>query len=228
MAGRRSTKKTSNENNALSISIDQPKVQESDAEDQSGTKLEILGTHEDHELAAGLDQGAPREDEAKKPAIGDSIEEKHDDSEDDGKPAVEKRQGTGDDIDVDSDSDQDPEPDQDSDSDKVYTKSQLKGILDRNTKKYAEQILDLQKQLEEAKVQVEKAMQDGLEKGQVSQRKAEIAKRFGFKETLLPDSKEGLDDFEKQMAQFEKGHERIIPARELQHEDESSWITKAR
>lgn len=154
-------------------------------------------------------------DSEKKPEISDT-------GNDEEESKVDKKQ-----VSDDSDSSDDSSEDEDYSDSKSFTGSQMKAIIDRKMKPLNNQIAELQKELSEAQAQVEEAKNAGMLQGKVEQRKAEISKRFGFDTSILPDTEKGLDNFEKQMGEYTKGHTaRSIPVAKVEKEDKNlpDWI----
>lgn len=166
----------------------------------------------------------PKESEPKQEEIGDSEKKPEIPDTGNGEKESEKDKKQ---VSDDSDSSDDSSEDEDYSDSKSFTGSQMKAIIDRKTKPLNNQIAELQKELSEAQAQVEEAKNAGMLQGKVEQRKAEISKRFGFDTTILPDTEKGLDNFEKQMGEYTKGHTtRSIPVAKVEKEDDNlpDWI----
>ena len=125
-----------------------------------------------------------------------------------------------------NDSASDNTQDDDLDDGKTFNNVQMKAILDRKTKQLNARISELESQLTESEKKIAEAQKNGMVQGKIEQRKTEVAKRYGFERDILPDTEKGLDNFEKQMAKYEKGHtERSIPVARVNHDDQGlSWI----
>lgn len=136
----------------------------------------------------------------------------------------EKQQDSGTDSNTDNSSDN--VQDDDLDDGKTFNNAQMKAILDRKTKQLNTRISELEEKLADAESKISEAEKNGMIQGKIEQRKNEVAKRYGFERDILPDTEKGLDNFEKQMAKYEKGHEkRSIPVTQVKREDfKLPWI----
>lgn len=116
--------------------------------------------------------------------------------------------------------------DDDLDDGKTFNNVQMKAILDRKTKQLNARISELESQLTESEKKIAEAQKNGMIQGKIEQRKTEVAKRYGFERDILPDTEKGLDNFEKQMAKYEKGHtERSIPVARVNNDTPGlPWI----
>lgn len=126
----------------------------------------------------------------------------------------------------DNDTDSGNDQDDDLDDGKTFNNVQMKAILDRKTKQLNTRISELEEKLADAESKISEAEKNGMIQGKIEQRKNEVAKRYGFERDILPDTEKGLDNFEKQMAKYEKGHEkRSIPVTQVKREDfKLPWI----
>lgn len=125
-----------------------------------------------------------------------------------------------------TDSASDNTQDDDLDDGKTFNNVQMKAILDRKTKQLNTRISELESQLTESEKKIAEAQKNGMIQGKIEQRKTEVAKRYGFERDILPDTEKGLDNFEKQMAKYEKGHtERSIPVARVNNDTPGlPWI----
>lgn len=106
------------------------------------------------------------------------------------------------------------------DEEKRFTGEQMNAIIARKIKDSQDEVAQLKKQNEELAKQVEAAKKEGMVAGQIEALREQTAAKFGIKKSLIPTTKEDIEEFNKQLDKYTSNNLRVVPAKTKQKKEE--------
>lgn len=106
------------------------------------------------------------------------------------------------------------------DEEKRFTSEQMNAIISRKIKDSQDEVSQLKKQNEELTKQVEAAKKEGMVAGQIDALREQTAAKFGIKKSLIPMTKEDIEEFNKQLDKYLSNNLRVVPAKTKQKKEE--------
>ena len=112
------------------------------------------------------------------------------------------------------------DPSESKDEEKRFTGEQMNAIIARKIKDSQDEVAQLKKQNEELAKQVEAAKKEGMVAGQIEALREQTAAKFGIKKSLIPTTKEDIEEFNKQLDKYTSNNLRVVPAKTKQKKEE--------